>query len=136
MNAAKRIFSLEEANALVPRLEMIFAKLAAKKQDYEKLHDHFFLHELLTEAGRDENAQDALDSEARDLDESILQLEKEIEEIRRLGCILRNIEKGWVDFFGARDGQSVYFCWRRGETAIQYYHPVENTRQRLPLIPT
>jgi len=60
-------------------------------------------------------------------------MERDLIDIQKTGCILRNINKGWVDFLGKWKGEYVYFCWRRGEKSIQYYHTLKGgmTERRL-----
>ena len=51
-----------------------------------------------------------------------------------MGCILRNIEKGHVEFFGANDGLEVYFSWQLGEPRVCYYRPLgKKIHERIPL---
>ena len=57
------------------------------------------------------------------------------EELRAIGCELKNYEQGLVDFPAVLDGREVYFCWRLGEATIEHWHEVYagfSGRQRLP----
>ena len=41
---------------------------------------------------------------------------------------------GLVDFPGNVDGQDVWLCWKRGETKVNFWHPLDagyNERQSL-----
>jgi hypothetical protein len=42
-----------------------------------------------------------------------------------LGCELKDLAQGLVDFYTMRDGTLAYLCWREGEDVIQYWHPLE-----------
>ncbi len=131
-----RVFSLEEANALIPELEARLECLHGKKKACERLHDMLLMDELLKEAESSRGTSGAsgrLEEEALRLEDSILEIRNEIEKIRSFGCILRNLERGWVDFQGQRNGQTVYFCWRRGERTIQFYSNDSSSSERLPL---
>lgn len=124
-----RVFSIDEANSLLPELDNRLMRLIKKKESYAQHHDRLLMHELLAQAehssGSDTDYLTDFEEEARALETSIQGLEKDLSEIRSLGCILRNIEKGWVDFLGRWKEELVYFCWRRGEESIQYYHPLK-----------
>ncbi|MBI5302137.1 MAG: DUF2203 domain-containing protein [Chloroflexi bacterium] len=43
-----------------------------------------------------------------------------------LGCELKDIDAGLVDFPAYRDGELVYLCWKRGETAIEFWHALDS----------
>lgn len=121
----KRIFSKEEANALLPELEKSLKDLQNKKEAYSRIHDALFMHELLFAAERShgflpEGTED-LEMSMCALEEAIEALAKDVEAIFEMGCFLRNIEKGHVEFRGALDGQDVFFCWRRGEPCVARY---------------
>ncbi len=131
MKNITRMFTIEEANALVPELENILCRLMEKKEKHERLHDDLFMHELLANAVKDTLPE--LDQQAKDLDEAVANLRIETDRIRQLGCILRSVERGWVDFPSQREGKQIYFCWKKGEKAVQYYHFESNLTERLPL---
>ena len=42
-----------------------------------------------------------------------------------LGCIIRDLELGLVDFYTMAGGRIVCLCWRRGEPKIEHWHPVD-----------
>ena len=137
MEFQPKVFSLEEANALIPELETLLACLDGKKEACERLHDMLLMDELLREAEAVQGAATAasghLEEEARRLDGSVVEIRREMEKIKALGCILRSLERGWIDFPGRLAGQAVYFCWRRGEKTIQFYSVDSKSSERLPL---
>ena len=128
----RRLFSLEEANALLPQLDSLLNRLLTKKEALDRLHDEFFMQELLHEAtASTENVR--LESGAREVDGSISDLEEELGQFRSLGCILRNLDAGWVEFPAERQGNMIYYCWKKGEPAIQYYRKIQSAfAERLP----
>ena len=110
-----RVFTLEEANALIPEIETQLAQLETKHETFQRLEDHLFFEEILERNTPPE-------TQLRELEECLLRLEEEIKRIRELGCLLRHPLRGWVDFL-AREGDNWFcYCWRRGEKGIQYYH--------------
>ena len=116
-----RLFTVEEANALLPELR-----------------------ELLVELRRAVEEHDAVAPEAREArakirgnghgvaEEPLARQEASHEEIRRLvgrvqelGIELKDPRSGLVDFPSLREGRTVYLCWRLEEPAVAYWHPVE-----------
>lgn len=119
-----KIFSLEEAEALLPELEISLRKLQAQKEAYSRTHDLLFVHELVCAAERSNGfseEKDDLDAGIHALEEAIEALAKDVDAIFAKGCFLRNIEKGHVDFPGLYEGQKVFFVWEVGEPGIRRY---------------
>jgi hypothetical protein len=61
-------------------------------------------------------------------------LEEVVSQIQEMGCLVKDLEMGLVDFPSLRDGQEVYLCWKLGEKRIEYWHSVdEGFAARKPL---
>lgn len=45
-------------------------------------------------------------------------------EFQSLGVEIKDPITGLVDFYGRRDGELVYLCWREGEAAVAHWHPL------------
>jgi len=54
--------------------------------------------------------------------------------IEALGCVVKDLDRGLVDFPSRREDQTVFLCWRLGETSIRYWHGLkEGFAGRKPL---
>ena len=61
------------------------------------------------------------------------ELRKSIREIKSHGCIIRDVDKGIVDFYTESNGKSGYFCWKYGDSKIKNWHPEGScVSKRLP----
>ncbi len=126
-NRAK-VFSLEEANALIPQIESLLANYEAQHHAFQSLEEQLFFEELL-------DCTTLPEDEIKTLEENLIKLEVEIRKIQKLGCLLRHPEKGWVDFLARRDKEWICYCWRRGEEKILFFHTLRGgflDRQPLP----
>ena len=133
MNARTRLFTLEEANQLVPELDSRLALLAHKKEAYSRRHDELLMAELLSQAEKDSGVagQDqTIDDDFRALEAALEELERDLALLHELGCVLRDIENGCVDFLGKMDGKMVYFCWKRGDRVISHYKFLQDETMR------
>lgn len=132
MTPHSKLFSLEEANAALPRLTLLMERL---QRGALRLNDE--MREAARETGRDVDAltPDVLLRErpaARALAE---ELDAVVHEIEEMGADLKDVRLGLVDFPTEREGEIVYLCWQFGETEIGYWHRVEEGfagRQPLP----
>ena len=116
-----RLFSLEEANALIPRLERDLGRLRDLFEQSRPTRDKLTRVEQF---GRS-NGKD-LATELHDLQESLQEWKTEaesiIEQLTALGCEIKDLEQGLIDFPCERDGRTVYLCWKRGEPTIEFWH--------------
>lgn len=137
VTAKRKIFTLQEAEGLLPELETRLKDLLRKKEAYSRTHDHLFMHELVCAAERSNGFfedQADLEEGIRTLEEAIEGLAKDVEAIFAKGCFLRNIDKGYIEFFGCREGQDIFFSWQLGEPKIGFFRPAgQKINVRIPL---
>lgn len=137
MKKKRKIFTLQEAEALLPELEKQLKLLRTKKETYSRTHDLLFMHELVCAAERTHGLpeeKDDLEDGIHALEEAIEDLAKDVEAIFATGCLLRNIERGHVEFFGMHEGRGIYFSWQLGESGVGHYRtPGSKIRERMPL---
>lgn len=125
-----KFFSVDEAEAMIPRLEEIFeavAELAAQA-------------ESKAAALRRRKPSGAADEAALAIERSQLQflaqaIDERMHEIMELGAVPKGIEPALVDFPGRVEGRDVYLCWKLGEKKITHYHGMDDGfsgRQPLP----
>lgn len=123
-----KVFTVEEANALLPELNLRLERILHKRDAHARHHDAIFMEQILVQAEGhtiEESLTGDLEREVQFMESNIVALEAELEAIRHLGCILRSLEKGFVDFLAKQNGNWIYLCWQRGEDKIRYYHSVE-----------
>jgi len=118
-------FTLDEANAMVPWLKETFQRLAQGRKE------HLALRERLTELLQPRKSQepsgesDELRQVRQDLDRLAKQIEDWVDEILDRGIIVRDMERGLVDFPSPRDGREVFLCWIGGEDRIDFWHETD-----------
>lgn len=49
-------------------------------------------------------------------------LEKEIQKLEELGCVLKDMSIGLIDFPAVRLGRRVWLCWKLGEETVSFWH--------------
>ena len=54
--------------------------------------------------------------------DSMESLEREVKKLEELGCILKDMSIGLVDFPAVRLGERVWLCWKLGEEHIAFWH--------------
>ena len=125
----QRYFTLEEAEALIPKLEAIFARIAGLKDRAKQRAEDFKNLES------NEKADPVSLALARSQAEFMIrQIEEQLKDIVKLGGVPKGLDPCLVDFPHRMDGHEVYLCWQLGEKAIDYYHGLdEGFRGRKPV---
>jgi hypothetical protein len=114
----ERIFTLTEAQSLLPRLRSLLAEIGEEWDRVRKLNPE-------VEKAR-ENAQlDGFSKSGVQYVEAISHLMFLISQIKDMGVLLKDADKGLCDFPYVRKGRVVYLCWQLGEDKIQYWHDIE-----------
>jgi len=113
----ERHYTLEEASELLPRVVELIERMRAAR---DRLGDRE-AREALSEAGPTNGGGDP----GRTVSEGFVELRDSITKLRELEVVLRDLDRGLLDFPSLRDGHEVYLCWEEGEDAIRYWHEPE-----------
>ena len=124
-----KIFTVEEANQLIPQVQQIFHRLRKIQQEVHQLEQETAVEELswLREDGTvSPKAQLEITRLRKMLESKAKAFEVELEQLNGMGAQLKSLEEGLVDFFTEREGELVYLCWKDGEDRIRYWHDLES----------
>ena len=58
----------------------------------------------------------------RVVSEAFLRLRQALLELRGAEVVLRDLDRGLVDFPALRDDREIYLCWEEGEDEISFWH--------------
>ena len=112
-----RHYTLEEASAALGWVQDAIATLRTAR---EGLSDEE-AREALAEAGPQNGGGDP----GRVVSEAFLQLRDALARLQEAEVVLRDLDRGLVDFPAIRDDREVYLCWVEGEDEIGYWHDLE-----------
>jgi len=120
-----RRFTLEQAESLLPEIEK-------------------GMHEAVTSKSALEEAESALDAITQRVtmlggvlvDRRVVQenktrrehnaerLKTAIEKIQEMGCVIKDLDVGLLDFPSLRDDEVVELCWHAGEQRVAFWHRI------------
>jgi hypothetical protein len=127
----EKLFSPEEANELIPRLQVLIADLQiAASQVRERIaelsaHDPGLLDKTLRQ----------IIKRYPELAAPSTRMAEVVEQIESMGCLLKDIDQGLIDFPSDNGDEIVFLCWEYGEPRVIAWHPVDAgfaARQPLP----
>jgi len=124
-----RTFTLEEANAQVPALTEIFKRIfelrGRLRALYQKLDDRRFApvgddFEPTIPGAPADVVRD------RTLFKGMVELVRaDVASVLELGCVIKDIDIGLVDWFAESGDDEVLLCWRFGEREVGFFHSLE-----------
>jgi hypothetical protein len=121
---ARRNYTVESANALLPHLAPALVELRDKFATAARIRSEI------------ERAAAANGWSARRDDEqkAMARVAELLERLNEWGVELRDASSGLVDFPAEINGQKAYLCWRLGEPEVAYWHsPEDGFAGRRPL---
>ena len=122
-----KLFTVEEANALLPKLEELLDDVAAHRDALREKAPHLepILKASVSNGGGKVGSEYGVEA---------YNLYLAIEHIRELGVILKDLDMGLLDFPHERNGRVVFLCWHPPEEQIGYWHELQAGYQgRQPL---
>jgi hypothetical protein len=113
----ERHFTREEANALLPQLTTLLTQLRDAKDELTDTEAHEALSEAAPSNGGGE--------QGRQVGVAFLEVRRLLETVEQAGLVLRDIDRGLIDFPALVEGREVYLCWELGEDEVTYWHELE-----------
>jgi len=118
-----RFFTLDEANALIPKLRQQLALLREIRRRIVGLQAKVDIEEI-TAAGLAPDLRRMAEL-LQSIDVEVQDFHRSLEAFHALGGELKDLERGLVDFYSMRGNDVVYLCWMDGEESIQWWHPLD-----------
>ncbi|MHA6481100.1 DUF2203 family protein [Paenibacillus sp. strain BS8-2] len=111
-------FSLAEANALLPEIQLNLQQL----QELSKKLEEHYIHYRKVKAGHADQSDELLFEMEGQMDFMQLELQLYMGNFSRQGILLKMIQPGLIDFPAILGGEEVLLCWKEGEERITHYH--------------
>lgn len=114
----ERHYTVQQANAA---LDWVSERLRRMRDARERLNDEE-AREALSEAGPTNGGGEA----GRVITEAFLELRGALVELQAMEVVVRDLERGLVDFPSFREGDEIYLCWvETEEDDIGHWHPLD-----------
>ena len=118
-----KIFTREEANALLPKLTVIIHSLQTVREKILSLEVEIDTLELIAEKN-DAGASSTLNKKVDEYTHAMVSFNNLVDEIHGLGCFLKDVDTGLIDFYAMQNNHGVFLCWRLGEEKVEYWHDI------------
>jgi hypothetical protein len=115
---ADRHYSVHEANAALP---WVVERIERLRSARVRLTD-----EEVREALSDSAPMNGGGDPGRHVSEAFLDMRSALTELQATEIVLRDLDRGLIDFPALRDGREVYLCWEEGEDEVAYWHDLDS----------
>ena len=117
----RKLWTVEEADRALPQLREILSVLVEQKKTADlaeralaELQEHI--------RGNGHGMEREVAHRRLRVRDALAQVRQGIEQIRRMGCEIKDLDIGLVDFPSVLHGQEVLLCWQISEPAVLYWH--------------
>jgi hypothetical protein len=110
-----RYFTLAQARAALPEVKQRMADIQAARVEILRLRPEALpaIEKAATNGGC---------KEAGELFVHGKRIEENAKAILAMGIVIKDLERGLIDFLGTRNGREIYLCWHYGEDDIAFWH--------------
>ena len=130
-----KLFTLEEAQRLIPEVDRLLRSAIDAKADYESAERSIQEQNerIMLMGGIVVNRERALEVKTRRESAAAI-LRNAVESVQQLGCQVKDLDTGLIDFPTSFRGVEVCLCWKLGENGISWWHGMEEGfRGRKPI---
>ena len=117
-NQFNKHYTREEARALLPQIGEWFRQIEVLRASMKK-HDQRV--ETLMDAGTDRGGQTV-----NDWVRTMVDLQHVLGEFQSRGILIKDLDRGLIDFPAIIGGREVFLCWEKGEEDIEFWHDLES----------
>jgi len=122
-----RLFTLSEANHLIPQLDARLVSVRQAKAVLARTKEDIKRASAQAQYGGGSAAGPLYIS-------SLQQISTNLQAIHEMGVLVKDLEIGLCDFPHLRDGRVVFLCWKLGEQEIKWWHETSTGyKDRCPL---
>lgn len=117
----KKYFTIEDAQKQLPMIKKSILKLQNLKNAIDavasvKIDPREISYEEFLDANTKLN---------KDYHKLSYEFYKELEELEKIGCLLKDLEQGLIDFYCKFEGRDIFLCWKLGEEKIKAWHEID-----------
>jgi len=133
------VFTVEDANSVIPDLRRTLPELRRVRRQIERLDDRVGILQILCDPPVTEGNPDLRELRSLRLrsEREISRFETALSKMEESGHHLIDLDRGVVHFQARQGAVPILLCWKEGENEIRHWHSLEegapDERRRKPL---
>lgn len=118
MQRFKKHYTREEASALLPQIRQWLSRLNELREQMEKTEKR--VRSLMAEGN--DTGGDQTNRWIR----SVADMQEILVEFQRREILIKDIERGLIDFPAIVGGREVFLCWEQDEDDVEFWHELDS----------
>ena len=116
----KKYFTIQGAERLLPQIEKILSRTIKLNKALELLEsiEIEVYEDNYEELGRITKAN-------KQFHKLSYEFYDNIEKLEEMGCLVKDLELGIVDFYHRFEGRDIFLCWKLGEKNVRFWHEID-----------
>ncbi len=123
---AVKVFTVKEANRVLPVVTQAVVEIRSKALEIIRLQDRIGVLALIGGENPASPEHVEFGTRRQDLQGLVAEYNGRLEELQKIGCVLKDLNEGLVDFYGRKKNRLVFLCWKLGERRISFWHEIES----------
>lgn len=119
------ILSIADVNNRLPLVKRIVRDIRSVHRERRSNEQRFSYFRNCLRRVKSREVEETVDKVRHELGSLDRNLEDLRREITQLGGILKDSERGWVDFFSEKESRLIFLCWRPGEREVLFWHEID-----------
>ena len=124
-----KTLTVSEANALLPTVRPLLQQLQGLQRSIVQTNQR--LDELVAKLATGNGYPiQSIKQQVQELTKHQLQLieafQSALQQLEMLGCMLKDLDIGLIDFYSLRDGRLIFLCWKLEEERVRFWHTLED----------
>lgn len=120
-----KIFTPEEANRVLPTVRETVVLARAKVEEIIRLQDRISVLSLIGANESKSPEHEEFDKHRGRLEELVRVYNDKMEQLQKIGCVLKDLNHGLIDFYARKGNRLVFLCWRLGEKEVAHWHELK-----------
>jgi len=109
---------------MLPYLAPLLFKLRNLKQEHDACQERA-TGIAVRMRGDGHGLADDLRKAQQELQKTAKEINGLIERVNEMGCELKDVDMGLIDFLTDMDGKEAYLCWKLGEEHVSFWHELD-----------
>jgi hypothetical protein len=120
------LFTLEEANRTLEEIKPELEAMVHAHRELGRVRARIDVLELAV-AGATEDNPDARELKAQHARHESLgeRIRHGVDRIHRRGCVIKDLDRGLLDFYSLSGDRLIYLCWQLGEPEVAHWHTLD-----------
>lgn len=120
------LFSVEEANHVVAEVRPVVEKLVRAKRELDRTESRVDVLTVALSGAGESNPDRAELQELKQRRKALgVEIERYLRTLHRRGCLVKDIDRGLLDFYAVSGDRLIFLCWQLGEGEVAHWHTLE-----------